>query len=197
MLLSAWGSICSGSISLSVTSEFLRCPWPFGTSPAPVSQPSPWLLPWGPHSVSVTFAAVMGSRQLLSRCRHRGWLVGISNSKGNEAPCVLQASFSPYTRDFRCFCSCAQVTASVAVAVTSGGSCVFRASPSSAPCLANDTSDITSVTFRNDKYRAVLQNNRTPMKSQEIFKEKWRVWALLRATWEQECRALVFFCAPP
>lgn len=33
------------------------------------------------------------------------------------------------------------------------------------PRLANDTGDITSVTFRNHRYRAVLQNNRTPMKA--------------------------------
>lgn len=79
--------------------------------------------------------------------------MGIKNSKGNEVPCVLQGLFPPGTTDFGCFSSCAQWQDPGA----GGGSYMFRASPSSALHLSNDTGDIAGVTFKNHKCKRSCQ----------------------------------------
>lgn len=101
--------------------------------------------------------------------------MGINNSKGSKAQCVLQGSFSPGTTDLGCFCACAQAMARVAVAGPRSRGDV--ASPSSAPHLANDTGDIAGVTFKYHRCGWSCQTTGL-MRSHEIFKEKGRIWAL-------------------
>lgn len=85
--------------------------------------------------------------------RHWGWLVGISNSRGDPAPCVLRGWLPPGATAFGCFCSRAQRQDPGA----GRGSCVLRASPSSAPHLADGTGDIAGVAFTHHNCRRACQ----------------------------------------